>query len=446
MAKMTKAFAIFVLIGVSAFFAVTYYKTFMTTEAETAEGPNTVLVKEKEPQGSAPETSEEKKVEVLPVSVYRSSLPRAAKSLNDGYINNVGGYGKESLCASYRLGNATYAVLSSKSDNCDLNCLNSNLAIARYDGNGTLTDALTLTSSYDEFFLSASLYDDGFMIAASNGGGVSVYAVSLEMKISRLTLNVKASAALSYYTSSGVIIALFGGNYIYVYLLSSQLNVIREMSFSNQGTSSPISMYQSGDMYLLANAASSAKVFRFTLDGVKDVSELPYVDDVLPVKDGFMISSCASKKIYVYDHTFSSKKEYDLPSTAENVKAYGCTNGYFLLCYGANKQTISYYLCRHFDQVSFNATDYDGIERIYDVVEKGGCLYFAAENRNGISLYKYDVNSHFAEKLFQIKGASVAELYLYEDGVILLYESEECIGEHSGNFGSTDVWIRCIER
>ena len=44
MAKITKSFAIIVLIGVSVFFAITYYKTFLISEAETEEGVNTVFV------------------------------------------------------------------------------------------------------------------------------------------------------------------------------------------------------------------------------------------------------------------------------------------------------------------------------------------------------------------------------------------------------------------
>lgn len=443
MARITKAFAIVVLIGVSVFFAITYYKTFWITEAEE-EGVNTVLSKAEENKEKAEEPSPVEEIKEIPVSVYRSTLPRASVKTATGYLNNVGGYGLEKVSASYRFGSSLYVVLESRSDNCDLYCEVPNLAVARFDVNGTLTDCATLKSSYPETFLSASLYDDGLMVFATTGAGISVYTVTPEMKITRLSLNVTADKVISYYTPSGVLCAAFGSNYVSVYLIGNNLNVLSELSFSNQGANKPSALFQSGDYYLLSSTKNATKVFRFSLDGVKEIKDIPFVDDVLPVKEGYLTANAEEDKLYLYDYAFNYKDAFPLDMDGK-VKLIDGGSGYLVLSYGDNKQSVSYYLCKHFEAVSRDSVDYGGIDEVEDVAIYAGSVYFTASNRNGVDVYKYDLNALNAKKVFNVEGSANSQIYLSSDGLLLVYDSANCIGDHSFCFGSSDVWTRFVK-
>jgi|GEM_PF-5373690 len=442
--KVFKVLVVLVMLGVSVFFAVTYYKTFLVTEAED-DGVQTVLVEEKKEPAEQEKEPEEQVVEIK-VPVFRTTLPRSAQIQTDGKINNVGGYSNEKAVASYKLGSAYYVVIEGESDNCDISCANQNIVVARFDANLTLTDALTLRSTTPEKFLTSAIHDDGLFIVAQSGSAVSVYSVGLDLKVSRLSLNVNAEKAISYYTSSGVLLALFGTSYVYVYSIDSSLRINTELSFSNQGATSPVAVYKSGDFYLLANGDSSAKAFRFSLEGVKEVINLPFINDILPCKTGYILLSCRQKTtLNLYDYSFVLQNEYKFDAS-DKAKIFSTDNGYLLVTYGNNRQTFSYYLCKHFDVVSFDGVDYEGAEEITDSFYIDGTLYFTALNRNGVNVYKYDCNSHRAEKWLCFKDATSCDTYFTESGSTFVVSTIRCVEEYTQNFGLSDVFIRRVEK
>ena len=239
-----------------------------------------------------------------------------------------------------------------------------------------------------------------------------------------------------------VVFVAMGANYAGVYLIGNNLNVLSELSFSNQGANKPVALYKSGDFYLLASSATLTKVFRFALDGVKEIIDLPLIDDVLPVKEGFLTANVESDKLYLYDYNFNYKNQFSLNMDGK-AKLIDGGNGYFVLTYGANKQTVSYFLCKHYEVVSFDAVDYGGIDEVEDYAIYAGSIYFTARNRNGVDVYAYDLNAHNAKKVFNVVGEN-SQIYPSSEGIRLVYDSAECLGDHSFNFGSSDVWARFI--
>lgn len=439
-----KTIAVFILIGTNVFFGITYYKTFVQEEVK-AENNNTNNGVESVLTPSAPSTDKEDEIVEIP-TVFRSELPRKATVTAKGFINNVGGYGEEEFKEYYKLANRYFVILQSTSDNCDIESKGSGIAIAVFDQTGKLQSVSSLKSDNTEKYLSSCLFDNGIVIATSSANGVSVYAYDLNGGTDRLLLPVKADNCITYYYSSGVILACFSESEAKIFSITASLGINYQTSFSAEGMTKPVAIFKSGTFTLFANGDNGGRIFNFELSGSHSSIKVSRILDVIPTKEGYLLATVSGGMIYLQRYSYSLEAlGTDKLSAGDNAKIGSAENGYYVIVYGANKQTQSYFLCNHYDVVSVNSTDYPGFTDVGEMILFNGSFYFKAVNRKGCSLYQYDINGHTASSVWDEDNANGLKFSLDSNRITLFYTSRSAVGDYINNWGEGDVWINAID-
>lgn len=439
-----KTITVFVLIGISVFFGITYYKTFVQEEVKAEENPtnkgaNTILT----PMYPTVDKNEET-VEIP--KVFRSELPRQSITTSSGFINNVGGYGEEEFKEYYKLANRYFVILQSTSDNCDIEAKGSGIVVAVFDQNGELQSVSSLKSDNTEKYLSSCLYDNGIMIITSSSKCVSVYAYDLNGGVDRLLLPINADNCISYYYTSGVLLACFTGGETKIYSITSALGINYQMSFSAEGMTKSVALFKSGTFTLFANGDNGGRIFNFELSGSHSSVKVSRILDVIPTKEGYLLATISGGMIYLQRYSYSLEAlGTDSLCLGDNAKLGSADNGFFVIVYGTNKQTQSYYLCKHYDVVSVNSTDYPGFTDVGEMILFNDAFYFKAVNRKGCSLYRYDINGHTASSVWDVDNANGLKFSIDANRITLFYTSRTSIGDYINNWGEGDVWINAID-
>ena len=435
-----KVIAVVLLISVSVFFGVVYYKTFLRKEVKADDGKELSNVKTTlTPNENKPS---EPKLDV--VKVFRSEFPKKATVTTDGRINNVGGYGNEELKEYYFLLNKYFAILSSNSDNCDITDLGSGIVVATLDAEGTLISTASLPSDARENYLCSSVYDDGIMIVTANANSTSIYGFTLDGQITKLTNNGKSEKAISLYCSFGTVVATFSSNSTRIYSISRNFTVSCNIQVDVSGIKTPVAMFQSGNFVLFANGDNFGKMITFDLSGNHSSVTLERINDVIPTEEGYLVAVERSGKIDLVRFSYKGDALGQSELTnGKNAKIGRASNGYFVLVYGADEQTRSYFLCKHFDIVSENKSDYSGFTDVGDIVYENGKIYFRAVNRKDSGIYAYDCNNHTAESVAEVENAYGMK-YNFANGLTLLFTSTSTVGDYRACWGNTDVWIKLI--
>lgn len=435
-----KVIAVILLVSVSVFFGVVYYKTFIRQEVKADDGNDISNVKT---TLTPTETkTEEPKNDV--VKVFRSEFPKKATVTTDGKINNVGGYGNEELKEYYYLLNKYYAILSSSSDNCDITDQGSGIVVATFDQDATLLSTLSLPSDTKESYLCSSVYDDGIMIVTANANSTTVFGFSLDGKITKTTLSQKSEKAISIYCSSGTVIATFSQNSTRIYSISRSFAVSCNIELGGMGIKTPVALFQSGNFVLFANGDNFGKMITFDLLGNHTAITLSPISDVIPTEGGYLLAVEKSGKIDLVRFSYNGDALGQSELTkGEKAKIGRAPNGYFVLVYGANNQTGSYFLCKHFDVVSENKSDYREFTDVGEIIYQNGKIYFRAVNRKDSGIYAYDCNNHTAENVVSIENAYRMK-YNFSNGLTLLFTSTSAVGDYRACWGNTDVWFKQI--
>lgn len=451
-----KGLAVIILIGISVCFSVIYYNTFIRDNVfaennEKIDGVQTELTQK--PNQDTNEPVEKDPEPVIPV--FRTELPRSANKLPSGYLNNVGGYGIETLYDCYKLGERYTAIISTTSNNCDIRENGSGIAIANFDQTGTLLSTYSLKADKREKFLCSSLYDNGIFIVTSNQTNTIIHTVAIDGSVNKLNLSISADKAISYYTSIGTIVVCFTENNVQVFCIGASLSVIYNFSFAKEGMSEAVALFKSGDFVLFANGANSGKIFSFDLKGNCNSINLPIIKDVIPTSEGYLIATASNGKIFLnrYSYSLSALGSTEL-TKAENIKLATTETGYFAITYGADMLTSSYYLCKHFDTVSTNKSDYLGFSSVSEVVTINDMVYFVSSLRGASYIYEYNTNNHIAKPIICLENSDDLRFFIQkgysgtsaENGTLtMLFSSTNTIGDYSNNFGSSDVWIKRME-
>lgn len=441
MKNVLKVVAVIVLISVSVFFGVVYYKTFLQPVVNADDGKDNSNVQ------TVLTPTEPKKEEQYPPSptVYRSEFPKKATTTVDGYVNNIGGYGSEELKEYYYFMNKYFIILSSNSDNCDITDNGSGIVVAIVDNSGTLSSTFSLSSDGRESYLCSNIYDDGILIVTTNGVGTTVYGVTVDGGITKLTLPAKSDKAISCYCSFGTVIATFSSNTIRVYSLTRTLSVSYNVEFNSEGATDPLAIYQSGNFTLLANGEGYGKYITFDLFGNHSSITLAEIEDAVPTEEGYLVATKSNGKIFLIRFSYKGESLGQSELTqGDDVKIGRAPNGFYAVIYGTNKQTTSYFLCKHFDVVSENKSDYSGFTDVGEMVYRNGKMYFRAVNKKDCSLYEYDVNNHTAKSVISVENAYGMK-FSFSDGITLLFTSTNTVGDYKGCWGNTDVWIKGID-
>lgn len=439
-----KTITVIALIGISIFFGITYYKTFVQEEVNAEEKPtnngvNTVLTP------TTPTVDKKDEIVEIP-KVFRSELPRQATMTSNGFINNVGGYGEDEFKEFYKLANRYFVILQSTSDNCDIEAKGSGIAVAVFDQNGELQTVSSLKSDNTEKYLTSCLYDNGIMIITSSANGVSVYAFDLNGGSDRLLLPIKADNCISYYYSSGVLLACFTGGEAKIFSITNALGINYQMSFSAEGTTKPVALFKSGPFTLFANGDNGGRIFNFELSGSHSSVKVNKILDTIPTKDGYLLATISGGMIYLQRYSYNlDALGTDNLCLGDNAKLGSADTGFYVIVYGTNKQTLSYFLCKHYDVVSINSTDYPGFTDVGEMILHNGSFYFKAVNRKSCSLYRYDINSHTASTVWEVDSANGLKFSIDINRITLFYTSRSSIGNYSNNWGDGDVWINAIE-
>lgn len=433
-----KALSVIVLIGISVFFAVTYYKTFIKDEVN-AENSNTINGVQTEP----PPTTNTDNVEQTPPKVFRSEFPKTALTLSDGYINNIGGYNKEEFKEYYYLSNRYFVIMSSLSDNCDVYDNGSGICIATIDNNGSLLSTQSLKSDDREKFLTSSLYDDGIMIVTTSSNRVNIYGYSLGGSISKLSLPFKAISAISYYSNSNNVVVCLGESEMRVVSITSSLSINYEISLDSLGVNKPIALFKSGSYTLFANSDSGGRIFTFDFAGNTNVIKTNIIKDIIPTEEGYLVGTNDGGNLMLTRYSYSLDKinSFNL-AVGDECKIGRAENGYLIIVYGANKQTVSYFLCKHFDIVSINKSDYLGFSDIGEVITIGNNIFFKGINIKSNYLYVYDTNNHSAKSLLNIDNAVSLKYTVTPEKITLFFTSFNTIGDYKNCWGESDVWIK----
>lgn len=451
-----KGLAVIILIGVSVCFSVIYYNTFIRDRvfAENdgeSEGVQTV------PTPTPTDQEENKPDEVFPdpvIPVFRTEFPRNANKLLDGFINNVGGYGIETLYDCYKLGERYTAIFGTTSDNCDIRENGSGIAIANFDQSGTLLNTYSLQADRREKYLSSSLYDNGILIVTTNQTNVIIHSIAIDGSVNRLNLSLSSDKAITYYTSIGTLVACFTKDKIQVFCVGASLSVIYNFSFSAEGMTDPVALFKSGNFVLFANGANSGKIFSFDLSGNSTSINLPTIKDVIPTSEGYLIATKSSGKIFLnrYSYNLQALGTTELAS-GENVKLAVSETGYFALTFGGETPSSSYFLCKHFDTVSINRSDYLGFSDVREVITIKDKIFFVSTLRGTSYIYEYNVNNHVARPILQLQNSEDLRFFLTSRSsggeeiytLTTFFSSTNTIGDYANNFGSSDVWMRRTE-
>lgn len=451
-----KGLAVIILIGVSVCFSVIYYNTFIRDKV-FAENEGDMDGVQTVPTPTPQDKEEEKPDEKLPdpvIPVFRTELPRNANKLLDGYINNVGGYGIETLYDCYKLGERYTAIFGTTSDNCDILDNGSGVAIANFDQAGTLLNTYSLQADRREKYLSSSLYDNGILIVTTDQTNVIIHSIALDGSVNRLNLSISADKAISYYTSIGTVVACFANDKIQVFCVGASLSVIYNFTFSAEGMSEPLALFKSGNFVLFANGAKSGKIFSFDLSGNSTSINLPIIKDVIPTSEGYLVATASSGKIFLnrYSYSLQALGTTELAS-GENVKLAVSETGYFAITFGGETTSSSYYLCKHFDTVSVNRSDYLGFTSISDVITMKDKIYFVSTLRGTSYIYEYNTNNHVAKPIMTLQNSEDLRFFMQHNGIgneeryslTMFFSSTNTIGDYANNFGSSDVWMKRVE-
>ena len=450
-----KGLAVIILIGVSVCFSVIYYNTFIRDKvfAENdgeAGGVQTV------PTPTPTDQEENKPDEKVPdpvIPVFRTELPRNANKLLSGFINNVGGYGIETLYECYKLGERYVAIIGTTSDNCDIHENGSGIAIANFDQAGTLLSTYSLQADKREKYLSSSLYDNGIMIVTTNQTNVIIHSIAIDGSVNRLNLSISSDKAISYYTSIGTVVACFTNDKIQVFCVGASLSVIYNFSFSAEGTTEPLALFKSGNFVLFANGANSGKIFSFDLSGKTGSINLQTIKDVIPTSEGYLVATKSNGKIFLnrYSYNLQALGTTELAS-GENVKLAVSETGYFALTFGGETPSSSYFLCKHFDTVSVNKSDYLGFTSVSEIITISDKIYFVSTLRGASYIYEYNTNNHVAKPMIQLENSDDLRFFLTTNNagnevytLTMFFSSTNTIGDYSNNFGSSDVWMKRVE-
>lgn len=452
-----KGICVIILIGISISFSVIYYNTFIREKVfadneEKIDGVQTVVSPSNNPTN--PDQTETKPPETI-IPVFRTELPRNATKLLDGYVNNVGGYGIETLYECYKLGSKYTAILSTTSDNCDIRENGSGIVVADFDQSGTLLSTYSLKADKREKYLCSSLYDNGILVITSNQTNIIIHAIGLDGSVNKLNLSISSDKAVSYYTSIGTVVACFSDNKINVFCIGTSLSVLYNFAFSSEDTTEAVALYKSGNFVLFANGKNSGKIFNFDLSGNCSSLNLPIIKDVIPTAEGYLVATYSSGKIFLnrYSYNITSLGTTEL-GTAENVKLASTDTGYFAITYGSEMLTSSYFLCKHFDTVSTNKSDYLGFSTIDEIITIDDMIYFVSYLRGTSYIYEYNTNNHIAKPLISLQNSENLKFFIQKGSgtltsenytLTMLFSSSNTVGDFSGNFGAYDVWIKRIQ-
>lgn len=453
-----KGLSVIVLIGISICFSVIYYNTFIKEKVfaeddNKIDGVQTVITPNNNDSSNNNVSNEKPPEPVIPV--FRTELPRNATKLLDGYINNVGGYGVETLYDCYKLGEKYTAIISTTSDNCDIRENGSGIAIANFDQLGTLLNTYSLSADMREKYLCSSLYDNGIMVITSNQTNIIIHGIGLDGSVNKLNLSLSSDKAICYYTSIGTVVACFSNNSIHVFCIGASLSVIYNFTFSSEGMQEPVALFKSGNFILFANGTNSGKMFNFDLNGNCSTINLAIIKDVIPTAEGYLVATASSGKIFLnrYSYNLTALGTNEL-AKADNVKLASTETGYFAITYGAESMTASYYLCKHFDTVSTNKSDYLGFSNISEIITKDDKIFFMGYLKGSSYVYEYNSNNHTAKPLISLQNSDNLKFFLQngyatngnENYIItMLFTSTNTIGDYTNNFGSSDVWIKRTE-
>lgn len=452
-----KGLSIFVLIGISVFFSFVYYKTFIREKVFADDGNRIDGVQTEITQ--PPATDEDKSgnisTPIPPTPVFRTELPRNATKLIDGNINNVGGYGIEELKDYYKLSDKFVAILSTTSDNCDIRENGSGIALATFDNKGTLLSTYSLKADKKEKYLCSSLYDNGIMLVTTNQNNVIIHGYSLDGNINKLSLPINADNAICYYTNIGTMLACFSNGNIYTYCIGANFSVIYNFTFNAGGTTDPVALFKSSNFVLFANGNNNGKLFSFDLNGNSSSINLAPILDVIPTAEGYLVATSSGGKIFLhrYSYSLSSLGTSEL-ATAQNVKLASSELGYFAITYGTDCSTTSYFLCKHFDVVGSNKSDYLGFNQVGEIITHNESIYFVGSLRGTSYIYEYNVNNHTAKAIVTLENSETLKFSLYSgystifnesSTITMLFTSTNTIGDYKNNFGSSDVWFRQMQ-
>lgn len=447
MNKAIKAIAVIILGGISCFFFAVYVKTFVISRAEgdteVGNGADAYLSGEKKEDNNSGNTTDisgnEEKTEVVS-PVFRSTLPRSYLTSN-GNINNLGGYQDDIALQSFKVGSKLYVICETSSDSCDFSAgSKSNLGIGIFDSECTLLNVITLKSNSEEHYLASALSEEGIIIVASSESNTIIYLVDYELKLQRVTLNIKSNDALSLYTPQGNMIALLSDSTIYISLLNGGI-VNHTISFSSAGVLSLQGFFRMGDYLLFASGDSYSMCFSFNLEGLNKSVKLPLICDFVPTEEGFLITEESGGSIYLNRYSIAleliSRKYLCVGKSAYLAV---CKSGYFVLILCEN-YTSSYYLCSHFESVAFVSEGYEKLGKVDEITVYNDSVYIACSNKKGL-LYRYDLNGHFIDRVSEREKGEFVNVYI-ENGVIYtLYNSTLYTGDNSSSFGKTDIWLK----
>lgn len=333
--------------------------------------------------------------------------------------------------------------MSSLSDNCDIYDNGSGICIATLDNNGSLLSTQSLKSDERERFLTSSLYDDGIMIVTTSNERVNIYGYSLGGSVSKLSLPFKAISALSYYNNSNNIVVCIGESEIRVVSITSSLSINYEINLNSYGVNKPLALFKSGSYTLFANSDTEGRIFTFDFAGNNNVIKTNIIKDVIPTEEGYLVGTNDGGNLVLTRYSYNLEKvDSFILAVGDECKIGRAGNGYFVIVYGATKQTISYFLCKHFDIVSTNKTDYLGFSEIGEVISVGNKIYFKGVNVKSCYLYSYDTNNHSAKSVLNVDNACSLKYIITPEEITLFFTSFNTIGDYKNCWGESDVWIK----
>lgn len=442
MNKAIKSIAIIILCGISCFFLVVYVKTFVISRAENDDsvgvGSNTYLSGEKTDNVDNDDSETDTKIDVIS-PVFRSTLPRTY-SQNNGYINNLGGYQDDYAYQSFKVGAKIYVICETSSDSCDFSSgSKSNIGIGLFDSECSLLNVITLKTEAEEHYLTSSLSEDGIVVVASSNDKTTIYLVDFELKVQKMTLNIKGNSALSLYTPQGNVIAILSENTIYVSNLSGAI-VNHTISFPSEGATTLISFFRMGDYMLFANGEGNSLCFSFNMDGLNKSVKLPLILDFIPTSEGFLIAEEKDDCIYLNRYSMTLDLiERKYLCEGKDVGLAVCKSGYFVLIL-CESYTCSYYLCSHFDVVAYVSEGYEKLGRIEEMTVYNDSVYIACSNKKGL-LYRYDLDGHYVDRVAEREKGTFVNVYI-DTYIYMLYNSTLYVGDNSSCFGKTDIWLK----
>lgn len=442
MNKAIRMIAVIILGGISCFFLVVYVKTFVISSAENDDGGQPTIgdtylsgtITDKNEKQDTPSADD-----IIITPVYRSTLPRSY-TLSNGNINNLGGYQDDYALQSYKVGSKLYVICQTSSDSCDFSSgAKTNIAIGLFDSECNLTNAITLKSSTEESYLTSSLSEEGLIIVVASGDKTVIYLVDYELKVQKMTLNIKGCSALSLYTSQGSVIAVLSENTIYISSLSGGI-VNHTVSFPSESAINLDGFFRMGDYLLFASAENYSICFSFNMDGLNKSVRLPLIADFIPTSEGFLIAEQSGGEIYLNRYSLA----LDLISRkylCSGRKAFIslCSSGYFLLIL-RESYTCSYYLCSHFDKVALVTEGYEKLDNVEEITVYNDSVYIACSNKKGL-LYRYDLDGHYVTRIAEREKGNFVNIYI-DSYIYMLYNSTLYIGDNSSSFGKTDIWLK----